>query len=135
MDRIPKLDEETKELNKQSMIHNMGGYGETDILVIGAFNICMLVNDKWEVLTTYNLTDWIPLYEYDEGMHIIDTNQDVINKYIKDIIDEIRETGTLLPVSYENDKAIVESFYITDKMSAVLKVVGIISEETVYSEI
>jgi len=134
MNCIPKLDEQTKEANKQSMRY-LGNYAETDILVIGAFNISMLVNDEWEVLTTYNLTEWVPLYKYDKGMHIVDTNQDVINKYIKDIIDEIRETGTLLPVSYENDEAIVESFYITDTMSAVLKVVGVISEEGVYGGI
>jgi len=83
-----------------------------------AFDIFILVNKEWVLLNTYELNEEerIPVDELDRDGNVIDSNQHSINEKIKRIIDEIINTGTILPDERYKEKTQLDYFYICNTL-------------------
>jgi len=91
-----------------------------------AFDIFILVNKEWVLLNTYELNEEerIPVDELDRDGNVIDSNQHSINEKIKRIIDEIINTGTILPDERYKEKTQLDYFYICNTSNMVLRIIA-----------
>jgi len=97
---------------------------EMEIPVIESFEIFIRNNDEWDLLYEYFIDGPIYVMEYDERGCEEDSNQWEINNKIKEIITEIRETGTLEPCSMGREGTIKETIFIMNPKDVILKIVG-----------
>lgn len=117
------MDKKLKFSYTQTNFNNDDCYGVYESEVISSFDIMMLVDKEWITLTTYQLSedDYIPLYEYDEGAHIVDTNQTLINEKMASIIEHILKEGTIYPDERPKDEPESEMFFIVNTKNVILK--------------
>lgn len=99
---------------------------DIEIEEIYAFDIFILVNKEWVLVNTYELNedDRITIDELDVYGNVVDSNQHNINEEVKRIIDEIINTGTILPDEKYRENPNLDYFYIGNVSNMVIRIVA-----------
>lgn len=99
---------------------------DIEVEEIYAFDIFILVNKEWVLVNTYELNedDRITIDELDVYGNVVDSNQHNINEEVKRIIDEIINTGTILPDEKYRENPNLDYFYIGNVSNMVIRIVA-----------